>query len=151
MKAQKGLSTLNDRCAQAVQTVRLQKLTGTHFYWVRLLKRAARRYRIQKFRVVTTSNQFALIAGMISILSISITLFHGGTLLELHTITLGEFIAFIAAISMVQAPFADLGFITAEFQRGWASLGRVITMWEEPKAHRISRNDTKIRVIHQRV
>ncbi len=71
------------------------------------------------------------ISGFIGNLSMLLVLFYGGRMTILGTITVGDFVAFIAYLFLMTWPMMALGWVTNLFQRGVTSLSRIQTLLEE--------------------
>jgi len=56
----------------------------------------------------------------------------GGTMVVRQTITLGEFVAFGAYLAMLHWPMIALGWVVNLFERGEASMGRILALLDAP-------------------
>ncbi len=124
-EAQKSLSTLTDLAAQAVSTIRLQRVTQTGGFWQKKLLEQADRYRERRFNVVRTSLAFIPVTGVAPLVSYVILLILGLKKVFAGDITVGAFVAMQSYIFIIQGPMIELGVIISEWQRSFASLERV--------------------------
>ena len=132
MRAQEKLSDFNEVSAQAVSTIRLQRLTQTGSRWTRRLDRYAADYRDRRLKVVHTSLLFILLMGICPLISYGSLLYLGIDRVGSGTMTAGEFVAFQTYVFLLQGPLAELGFLISEWQRSFGSLGRVTDTYRQP-------------------
>lgn len=132
--AQETLSRLNDLCAQAISTIRMQRLTQTGRFWTEKLNTIADTYRLKRLSVVNTSLGFILVFGLPSLFAYAVLFTLGTQRVVRGDLTVGEFVAMQSYILLIQFPLAEIGFIIAEWQRGTASLKRIIEVFNEPLA-----------------
>lgn len=134
-EAQERLSELTDSAAQAVTTIRLQRLSQTGSYWNQKLLAASRRYQISRGRVLKNEILFIPNTGIAPLLSYFILIFYGASKVFDGSLSIGSFVAMQSLIFIVQGPLIELGAIVSEWQRGFASLRRyleVLNETEEP-------------------
>ncbi|MBW1679171.1 MAG: ABC transporter ATP-binding protein, partial [Deltaproteobacteria bacterium] len=86
---------------------------------------------------------FPMILGLIN-LSLAIVLVFGGRQTILHTITPGDFVAFISYLGILTWPLIALGWVMNIFQRGAASMKRVNDLLETRPEHTDSSHPVRI-------
>jgi ATP-binding cassette subfamily B protein len=133
-RAQESLSGLTDLAAQAVSSVRLQRLTRTSGFWIDKLSRAALDYRLRRFDVVKTSLAFIPATGFAPLLSVGVLIFLGAKKVLAGEMSIGSFVAMQSYVFIIQGPLIELGVIISEWQRSFGSLDRVVKTWREPEA-----------------
>jgi len=133
-EAQESLSQLTDLAAQAVSSVRLQRLTRTAAFWVNKLSKAAIDYREKRFDVVKTSLSFIPATGFAPLVSIGVLIFLGAKKVIDGQMSIGSFVAMQSYVFIIQGPLIELGVIISEWQRSFASLDRVARTWREEEA-----------------
>ncbi|MEO5667870.1 MAG: ABC transporter ATP-binding protein, partial [Bdellovibrionota bacterium] len=135
--AQESLSDLSDLSAQAVSTVRLQRLTQTSAYWKARLFKSSHEYMMKRQSVIFTGLRFIPITGLTPILSYIVLLVIGIKEVLSGHLTVGSFVAMQSYIFLIQVPLIELGETVAEWQRGFTSLRRIAKIYQEPEAPRL--------------
>lgn len=133
-KSQEFLSQFNDQAAQAVATIRLQRLTQTGKFWERKLGEAARKYREKRLFAIFTSLKYFPLMGSGTILSYAILFVVGIKNVLAGSITVGQFVTLQSYVILMQDPLLELGFIISECQRSTTSLKRLAQIYNEPAA-----------------
>ena len=133
-KSQEFLSQFNDQAAQAVATVRLQRITQTGRFWERKLGEAAKLYREKRLLAIFTSLKYFPLMGSGTILSYGILFVIGIKSVLAGSITIGQFVTLQSYVILMQDPLLELGFIISEFQRSFTSLKRLAQIYNEPIA-----------------
>lgn len=126
------LSQLNDRIAQAVGSIKLQRLSQSERFWADRLTTIAEDYRRQRLGVVELSLRFVPLTGLPPIMCHLILFAVGIPAVLAGTITVGEFVALQGYIVLLQGPFAQIGPLISEWQRGRASLNRITDVLSIP-------------------
>lgn len=132
--AQEQLGRLNDLVAQAVASIKLQRLSQSEGFWTARLMRIAEEYRRRRLIVVDTMLQFMPLTGIPALISHSVLLLCTIPAVIRGDITVGEFVALQGYIVLLQSPLGQLGLLVSEWQRGRASLERVTNVLRVPAA-----------------
>jgi len=143
-ESQAALTELDDHSAQCVTSIRLQRQTQTGAFWTERLMKFADKYRLKRLRQIRLSLSFIPILGSVGIVTQILT-FVGGTYYVFQSsMTVGEFLAFQALVSLLQDPLTELGFIISDWRKALASLRRVAMVQEVEKDQNllIVANDT---------
>jgi ATP-binding cassette subfamily B protein len=141
-RAQEVLALLNERCAQAAGSLRLARLTGTERVWERRSGEVAADYRGRRLAVAQTSFRFGLVDGVVRSAALIVLLFLGVWRYHGGAITLGELVALQIYLTVLQGPLGDIGVIISEWQRGIASLKRLVAILYSPEDARFARTGT---------
>ncbi|MCX6111547.1 MAG: ABC transporter ATP-binding protein [Proteobacteria bacterium] len=127
--AQEKLGDLSDAVAQALSTIRLQRATNTDELWQARLRTEARDYAEKRFAVVKTGWRIFPLGALPTLIAYGVLLVFGVQKISLGTLSVGQFVALLSYVLMLQGPLFDLGDIIAEWQRGFASLSRMVEIF----------------------
>ena len=123
--AQEDLGRLNELITQVVSTIRLHRLSRSGPRWTRRLGEVAEEYRRRRLEVVSSFLRLLLLISVPIVMSYGIVFLLGIPRVLRGEMTVGEFVALQGYILLLQPPLMELGFVSAEWQRGVASLGRI--------------------------
>ena len=137
--AQNSLSDFNDLTAQAVSTVRLQKLGNISTFWFEKLVSNAENYRSKRLEANLTSLKYYPYMGVASLFSYLILFSFGIYQFYMEIITVGEFVAMQGLIFLLQEPLTELGFVISEWRKSATSLKRLNTVFENPTEKYLTR------------
>ena len=135
-KIQEGFSTMNTKVQENLSGVRVVKAYTLeaseieHFNELNqdFVNRNHNQIRLMSFLFPL----FSFLPGISAV----VLLWMGGTHVVEGTISLGEFVAFMAYLTMLRRPMITLGFIVNTFERGAASMGRINEILnEEPEIY----------------
>lgn len=132
--AQTVLGRLNDLVAQAVSSIKLQRLSQSGRFWTKRLMTIAAEYRLRRLDVVNTTLRFAPLTGIPPLLCHAALFSVGISAVFDGSITVGQFVALQSYIVLMQGPLAEMGVIISEWQRSRASLERITTVLSTPLA-----------------
>lgn len=132
--AQEYLSSFNDMCAQAISTIRLQRLTQTGKFWEKKLIQTASDYREKRIQAIYTSLNFFPVMGIGTLLSYLVLFLVGINKVINGGMSVGEFVAMQSYVLLIQDPMMELGFIISEWQRSRTSLSRLSEIYNEKEA-----------------
>ncbi len=124
-ESQESLSELNEITSQSISTIRLQRMSQTGDFWYRQLLKAAESFRVKRLESVKTALQFILYLGTSPLISYSILFAIGLKYLMAESMSIGEFVAMINYIFILQEPLEEVGFLIAEWQKSFGSLDRL--------------------------
>ena len=128
-EAQDQLGKLSDAVTQSLSTIRLQRATASEGPWEKRLGEEARLYSQQRFGVVKTGWKIYPLAALPSLGAYVVMLIWGVRLVKSGELTIGQFVAMQSYVLMLQGPLADMGECIAEWQRGFASFGRIVEIF----------------------
>ncbi|MEN9836262.1 MAG: hypothetical protein RL011_2455 [Pseudomonadota bacterium] len=154
--AQDQLGKLSDAVTQSLSTIRLQRATASEGPWEERLGKEAKAYSEERFKVVKTGWKIYPLAALPSLCAYAVMLIWGVRLVQSGELTVGQFVAMQSYVLMLQGPLADMGECIAEWQRGFASFGRIVEIFNLQalaerwlgKATRPSRDEPRITVDH---
>ena len=132
--AQVELGRLNDLVAQAVSSIKLQRLSQSEPFWTERLMLVAERYRLKRLAVIDTMLRFIPLTGIPALLSQAILLLIAIPAVLDGSMSIGEFVALQGYIVLIQGPLSQMGILVSEWQRGRASLARVSAVLTTPAA-----------------
>ncbi len=144
-QAQEELSSFNEQSAQAISTIRLQRITQTGAFWYKKLISIAESYRKKRLSATYTSLLFIPSIGIGTVLCFILLFFIGIYKVIQGEITIGEFVAMQGLIYLIQWPLADLGYIISEFQKGFTGLKRLTNIYNQKKDTIFSKGDSHIK------
>lgn len=141
--AQEALAVFNTLTAQAVATVRLQRLTQTGKFWTNRLTDSATKYKTQRLAAIKVSLAFIPAWGSISVISYIILFTLGLKKLFSGQLSIGEFIALQSYVFILQGPIGEVGYIISEWQRALTSLRRLIYIYTQPLAPELTQQGSQ--------
>ncbi|MCX6106647.1 MAG: ABC transporter ATP-binding protein [Proteobacteria bacterium] len=127
--AQDKLGELSDAVTQSLSTIRLQRATHSEALWEERLHREAREYSERRFAVVKTGWKIYPLAALPTLGAYAVLLYWGVHLVQIGQLSIGQFVAMQSYVLMLQGPLADMGDCIAEWQRGFASFGRMVEIF----------------------
>lgn len=127
--AQEKLGVLSQHISQALSAIRLARATASDALWQDQLDREAREYADRRFAVAKTGWQIFPLGALPTLIAYAVLLFWGVKKIGSGELTVGAFVALQSYVLMLQAPLFELGDIIAEWQRGFASLGRLVEIF----------------------
>ena len=122
-QAQENLSGARIVRAYRQEAAEVERFRELNEEYVRLNMRAVLLYG-------TMNPAFGLLAGVASVVVLGV----GGRLMVSGTISVGEFVAFGMYLGMLTWPMIALGWVTNLFQRGGASMGRLVEVFDARSA-----------------
>jgi len=128
--AQEALSDLSDFITQSLKTTRLQRATASEANWQKRLRDLTDVHAQKRLRVMKTGWQIFPLATVPSVAAYLVLCFLGIERVLDKSITPGEFVAMTSYILMMQTPLFELGDCIAEWQKGFASLKRIIEIFQ---------------------
>ena len=126
LHAQEELSQLSDLVAQATATIKLQRSSGSEFFWQDKLGISASEYAQRSYRVQKTEWHIFSFGALPVICSYAILCWLGIQKIIAEELSLGEFFALASYILMLQTRLYMLSSCIATWQRGLASYGRML-------------------------
>ena len=126
LHAQEELSLLSDLVAQATATIKLQRSSGSEFFWQDKLGVSASEYARRSYRVQKTEWHIFSCGALPVICSYGILCWLGIQKIMAEELSLGEFFALASYILMLQIRVYMLSSCISTWQRGLASYGRIL-------------------------
>lgn len=124
-EAQKSLSDLSLLITQDVNSVRLQRATASEGKWISLLNHKAADYAKKRLKTLRVEWKIFPICATATIYSYTVLLTFGVFRVMKGNLSVGEFVAMQSYILLLQSPLLELHELISEWQRGFASYGRV--------------------------
>lgn len=134
--AQEKLGDLSNHIAQALGTIRLQRATASDAPWQASLAVEAREYANRRFEVVRTGWKIFPLGALPTLVAYGVLLLWGVHKISTGELSLGAFVAMLSYVLMLQSPLFDMGDVIAEWQRGIASLTRIVEILGLPQPRR---------------
>ena len=126
LHAQEELSLLSDLVAQATATIKLQRSSGSEFFWQDKLEMSAGEYARRSYRVQKTGWHIFPFGALPVICSYAILCWLGLQKIMAEELSFGEFFALASYILMLETRLYMLGSCISTWQRGLASYGRLL-------------------------
>jgi len=123
---QKDLGKLNEQSSSSIANIKLQKLSSSASYWFEELRKYASRTQKAKYKTIKTSILFNVIFQGAPIVAYIFLYTIGLQKLINDQLTIGEFVALQSYVFLLQMPFADIGFIVADYKKSITSLKRIM-------------------------
>jgi len=127
--AQEKLSALSDLVAQSLTSIRLQRATASEGMWQRALEAEAKDYADRRFEVLHTGLKMFPLGALPILLAYAILLVLGVRKIQEGSLTAGEFVALQSYVMILQIPLLEMGDVISEWQRGFASLNRIVEIF----------------------
>lgn len=125
LAVQQQFSRLTEFARSTIANIRLLKAYTQSRSQTARFERLGRDYVRDNIRLAMVQGTLFPVSGLVGNLSLLLVLFFGGRQAIAGTITLGDFVAFIAYLAMLTWPMMAIGWVTNLFQRGMTSLGRI--------------------------
>lgn len=125
-RAQGTLAVFSDRMAQNLSAVRTQKASGVAEAWNEMLRSGARTYAHDRVRVLKTGLRIFPVTSSASLVCVLVVMVTSWFDLQAGRITAGGVFALFAYATLLQTPLFELADLVSEWQRGRASLDRVL-------------------------
>ncbi|MCE5270551.1 ABC transporter ATP-binding protein/permease [bacterium] len=148
MEVQRRLSDITARVQENLAGIRVIKSFTRESHETEEFDRLNRDYLALNMRLIKVSGLLFPFMSFLSGISSLVILGYGGWLVSRGRISLGDFTAFFIYLGMMYWPMISIGFVLNVIQRGRASLGRIMEMFEtrpavtEPSAPRVALADT---------
>jgi len=130
MEVQSGLSDITAKVQENLAGIRVIKSFTREENEIAQFEKLNRDYLQRNMRLVKVSGVLYPLMAFLSGLSALVVLGYGGYLLMQGSITLGDFTAFYMYLAMMYWPMIAVGFVLNVIQRGRASLGRIMEIFE---------------------
>ena len=125
-KVQAQMGRLSTLAQENLAGQRIVKAYGQEAYQTRRMAEMSREYMRRNVELARTSGLFYPLLGLLGGLSMVLALWLGGRAMMRGTVTEGEFVAFLLFLGRLTWPMIALGWVVNLFQRGAASMGRVM-------------------------
>jgi ATP-binding cassette subfamily B protein len=126
--AQEKLSSLSDLMTQSLLVVKLQRATALETIWNNKLDEEAKEYTKRRFEVIKTGWKIFPYGASPTIIAYGILITVGVPRIQAGTLSIGEFLAMLSYVLMLQQPLFEMSDCIAEWQKGLSSLHRVVEM-----------------------
>ncbi|MBS3920958.1 MAG: ABC transporter ATP-binding protein [Deltaproteobacteria bacterium] len=122
---QKTFSQLTERVRESIAGIRVVRAYVQEESEKEKLSRVSRDYVKKNVSITRIWGMFFPLLLFLSNLSMALVLYLGGRLTILHSISTGDFVAFMSYLGMLAWPMMALGWAINMIQRGAASMGRI--------------------------
>jgi ATP-binding cassette subfamily B protein len=129
LHAQEKLGHLSEAISQSLSTIRLQRATRSDSLWQTTLAREARDYADRRFEVAKTGWRIFPLGALPTLVAYAILLVLGVRKILAGELSIGQFVALQSYVLMLQGPLFDMGDCIAEWQKGFASLKRIVEIF----------------------
>jgi ATP-binding cassette subfamily B protein len=127
---QASLATLSAKAQENLAGVRVVRAYAQEPAEMRGFDAPNREYVVRNLKLIGTWAMFMPALQALMGVAFVLVLWFGGLQVVRHQISLGEFVAFYTYMGQLAFPMIALGFVTNIFQRGAASMGRLIYILE---------------------
>jgi ATP-binding cassette subfamily B multidrug efflux pump len=127
---QASLATLSAKAQENLAGVRVVRAYAQEPAEMRGFDAPNREYVSRNLQLIAAWSMFMPALQALIGVAFVLVLWFGGRQVILHQISLGEFVAFYTYMGQLTFPMIALGFVTNIFQRGAASMGRLIYILE---------------------
>jgi ATP-binding cassette, subfamily B, multidrug efflux pump len=128
--AQEHLSDLSDAITQSLRSVRFQRATHSESRWQNRLNQLTDRYAESRLQVIKTGWKIFPWASLPTIFAYLILVTIGVSKVQDGILSAGELVAMSSFILLMQTPLLELGDCISEWQRGFASLKRMMDIFQ---------------------
>jgi ATP-binding cassette subfamily B protein len=138
-KIQEQLSTISTHVHESLTGIRVVRAYHREQAFIEQFERSNNEYFNRNLSLIRISGFFHPLNGFLLGISSVMLLWYGGRQVILGQITLGEFVAFMAYLSMLIWPTIALGWVVNIVQRGAASMGRINALLDaEPEVRDVN-------------
>ncbi len=131
-KIQEQFSALSTMAQENFSGIRVIKAYAREASEIEAFQRANKEYVTRNISLMRVWGVFHPMLALLLGLSFVVLLWFGGRLVIQGSITLGEFVAFMAYLAMLTWPTIALGWVVNILQRGAASMGRMNEILDTP-------------------
>lgn len=124
LKVQEQFSRLTEFARNTITNIRLLKAYTQEGSQAESFNLLGRQYQQDNIRLARVHGTLFPISGLVGNTSLLLTIFFGGRLVIVGSITVGDFVAFISYLYLLTWPMMAVGWVVNLFQRGLTSLGR---------------------------
>ncbi|MBW6516356.1 MAG: hypothetical protein K0B81_07065, partial [Candidatus Cloacimonetes bacterium] len=132
-KVQSSFSALSGMVQESISGIRVVKVFGQERTELNKMNEFSYEYQQNNVKMAKLSGLFHPFLGFVISISMIIVLVFGGRAAIRNEISIGEFIAFHAYLSMLVWPMIAIGWIVELYQRGTASLKRINKILDTPE------------------
>ena len=130
-RVQKSFSSISQRAQESFTNVKTIKSYGVERNFESLFSNECDEFVNGNISLLKISSVFDPLIDFLAAVMSSIALFYGGRMVINGSVSLGDFVAFIAYLGMLVWPFIALGFVVNVLQRGRASMERLMAIMNE--------------------
>ena len=130
-KVQKSFSDISERAQESFTNVKTIKSYGVEKNFEKIFSKACDGFVQNNISLLKISAIFDPLIDFLAAVTSAIALFYGGRMVISGTVSLGNFVAFIAYLGMLVWPFIALGYVVNVLQRGRASFERLNELMNE--------------------
>ena len=125
LEAQEKLSDLSQGVTEILAALRFHRATGSEHVKIAAMKKQADLYASSRMNVVKTGWKIYPLGALPTLVAYAILLSVGLSQVWMGRISIGAFVALQSYVLMLQGPLLELGDCIAEWQKGFASMGRI--------------------------
>ncbi len=130
-KVQKSFSNISERAQESFTNVKTIKAYGVEKNFEKIFSNECGGFVRNNVSLLKISALFDPLIDFLAAVTSAIALFYGGRMVINGSVSLGDFVAFIAYLGMLVWPFIALGYVVNVLQRGRASLERLNDLMKE--------------------
>jgi ATP-binding cassette subfamily B multidrug efflux pump len=131
-KAQDYLGEFNQVVAQAISTIRLQRVSTAGVFWTKRLFGFAQNYRNKRLDAAKTSFKFIPLMGFFTLLTYTVLFSFCLQRYFEGKMSIGDFLALQGLVFLLQDPLLEMGFVISDWKRGMTSLRRFLEVVQTP-------------------
>ncbi len=135
-KVQKSFSQISERAQESFTNVKTIKSYGVEKNFEKLFSAECSGFVQNNVSLLKISALFDPLIDFLAAVTLAIALFYGGRMVIEGTVSLGNFVAFVAYLGMLVWPFIALGYVVNVIQRGRASMERLNDLMKEKDEER---------------
>jgi ATP-binding cassette subfamily B multidrug efflux pump len=130
-KVQKSFSNISERAQESFTNVKTIKSYGVEENFEKIFSNECNGFVQNNVSLLKISAIFDPLIDFLAAVTSAIALFYGGRMVINGSVSLGDFVAFIAYLGMLVWPFIALGYVVNVLQRGRASFERLNDLMKE--------------------
>lgn len=131
--SQEKLSDLSELISGALSSVRMQRATDSHDMWQKALADESLEYAKRRYEVIKTGWRIFPICALPTVLAYGVLIFLGVNRIQSGVLSVGEFVAMLQYVLLLQVPLFEVGDCIAEWQKGFASFSRILEIFDLKK------------------
>ncbi len=133
---QRSFSSISERAQESFTNVKTIKSYGVEKNFEKLFANECGNFVKNNVSLLKISAVFDPLIDFLAAITLAIALFYGGRMVIDGSVSLGNFVAFVAYLGMLVWPFIALGYVVNVIQRGRASMERLNDLMNEKEEDR---------------
>ena len=132
LRVQEGLAEIGSKVQESLTGIHVIKAYSVEEYDAQVFRKLNDHFNEQGLALARLRGSMTPMVRSAVATGVMIVLIYGGAMIQRHTMTLGELIAFMSYLGLLAWPTTSLGWMISIYQRGKAAMRRLETIYEAP-------------------